>query len=366
MIGMKKKICISFEHLVASDGVSRSAIAIANLLDEHGYDVTLVPLFRIENKLLGTVNSGVHLQKVFGFYFHGFAQIVDLFPDSLLYWWIFKRHHYDLEIAFQKDLPIKIIGARCNDGKPRRLAWIHTYDEGLALRKQYERIGKVICVSKQNSDRLSKELPSVVSDYSYNPIDEQVIIEQSKESIDIKRPSDCPLFVSVGRHSPEKGYIRLLDIIARLRNEGYKMKLWLIGGGVQHDELIDHSNRLGLQDIVYFTGQTSNPHKYTVHGDIFVCSSYREGYSTACTESIMLGIPVITTNVGGSREIIEDSGAGIHCDIDDESLYKAIKKVLDNPILITKWKNVLETNKNKFSQRMRTQKLFKIVEEQID
>lgn len=359
---MKKKICISFEHFVASNGVSRSAIAIANLLDEKGYDVTLVPLFRIEKKLMETMNSEVHLQKVFGFYFRSFAQILDLIPDSILYWWIFKRKNYDLEIAFQKDMPIKIIAAGPK-GKTKRLAWIHTYDEGLSLRKQYERIGKVVCVSKQNSVRLSEELPSVQSDYSYNPIDEKIVVEQSKESIDLKRPTDCPLFVSVGRHSPEKGYMRLLNIIARLRDDGYKMKWWLIGGGVQHDELVNHSNELGLQDIVLFTGPTSNPHKYTVHGDVFVCSSYREGYSTACTESVMLGVPVITTDVGGSREIIEESGTGIHCGLDDEALYHAIKKVLDNPDIIKDWKYSIDKNKKQFSQKVRSQRLFKIVEE---
>ena len=99
---------------------------------------------------------------------------------------------------------------------------------------------------------------------------------------------DCPLFVSVGRHSPEKGYIRLINIIAKLRDEGYKMQLWLIGDGPQHEELVEHCNRLKLNDIVLFTGSTQNPHKYTVKGDVFVCSSYREGYSTACTEAIML------------------------------------------------------------------------------
>lgn len=361
---MKKKICISFEHLVASNGVSRSAIAIANLLDEKGYDVTLVPLFRIENKITETMNPRVHLQKVFGFYFRGFAQIIDLIPDSILYWFIFRNKHYDLEIAFQKDMPIKIIAAGPK-GKAKRLAWIHTYDEGLSLRKQYERIGKVVCVSKQNSDRLSEELPSVQSDYSYNPIDEKIVIEQSKEPIDLKRPTDCPLFVSVGRHSPEKGYMRLLNIIARLRDDGYKMKWWLIGGGVQHDELVNHSNELGLQDVVLFTGSTSNPHKYTVHGDVFVCSSYREGYSTACTEAVMLGVPVITTDVGGSREIIEDSGCGIHCDRDDESLYFAIKKVLDKPSLILEWHNKLKNNLSKFSQSERANRLFNVVEKEL-
>lgn len=347
-----------------SNGVCRAAIAIANILTEYGYDVTLVPLFRVDKQLINSMNPKVHIQKVFGFYFHGLAKIVDLIPDKFLYWWIFSKKGYDLEIGFQYELPIKIVAAgSVNNGK-KRLAWIHTYDEGLHLRKQYERIGKVVSVSKQNCKRLAQELPSVISEYSYNPIDDRVVIELSKESVSNQRP-DCPLLVSVGRHSPEKGYMRLINIIAQLRDEGYKMQLWLIGDGPQHKELVEHSKSLGLNDVVLFTGSTSNPHKYTVQGDVFVCSSYREGYSTACTESIMLGIPVITTDVGGSREIIDDSGCGIHCGLDDASLYQAIKSVLDNPSIIKEWKAILKNTKVSFSQKERAKRLLAVIEEAI-
>jgi glycosyltransferase involved in cell wall biosynthesis len=360
---MKKKICITFEHFVSSNGVSRAAIVIANLLNHRGYDVTLVPLFKVENKLSETLNTGVHLRKIFGFYFRGFAKFIDIIPDNWLYKLIFARHNYDLEIGFQKDMPIKIIAASTHHSCATRIAWMHGYDEGLLLKKQYEIVGRVICVSRKNSERLLRELPSIKADYCYNPTDDKIVVERGKEKIPIERPNEGLLFVSVGRHSPEKGYMRLLNIVKRLKEEGYNFTLWLVGDGPEHDKLISHSRELKVEKIVNFIGATPNPHKFTSKADVFICSSYREGYSTACTESIMLGIPVVTTDVGGSREIIEDSECGIHCALDDESLYNALKEILENPELVSEWKETLLQTKIRFSQEVRAQRLYKIIDE---
>lgn len=359
---VKKKICISFEHMKPSNGVSRAAFSVANLLVKK-YDVTLIPLFSFDKETLKMISPEVHVTPVFGFYFHSFAQIVDLIPDRLLYWFIFGRRHFDLEIAFQMIMPTKIIAGAPRRSKNSRIAWMHGYDEGLVLRSQYERIGKVVCVSRQNAERLAKELPTIVADYCYNPIDDKLVVKQGGEPIELRRPDDCLLFVSVGRHSPEKGYMRLLNIVRRLTDEGYHFRLWLVGDGPQHQQLVSHADELKLGDVVTFTGADTNPHKYTSKADVFICSSFREGYSTACTEAIMLGVPVISTDVGGSREIIEDSEAGIHCALDDEALYNAMKTVLDNPQMIGTWKEKLKTTSKRFSQEERSKKLFDLVEE---
>lgn len=361
----KKRICISFGHLKTSNGVARAAMATANVLAKE-YDVTLVPLFSIEKQALQLVNPEVHVQRVFGFYFRGLVRLVDLIPNIILYKLIFGRFHYDLEIAYQKDLPIKIIGGKYCRNSAKKLAWMHGYDEGVTLRKYYERIGKVVCVSRCNAERLSAELPSLENDFCYNPTDDEKVVSLGKELIELARPADKVLFVSVGRHSSEKGYYRLLDVCARLRDEAYQFSLWLIGDGPEHERLVKHCNELQLGNMVTFTGATPNPHKYTSKADVFVCSSFKEGYSTVCTEAIMLGIPVITTDVGGSREIIKDSECGIQCGLDDDSLFQAMKTVLDNPELIYEWKKVLQKTKDVFSQKERSKKLFKIVNETLE
>lgn len=357
---MRKRICIVFGHLEPSNGISRSAIAMSEILSNNGFDVTLAPLFAIREEAVKTISSGVHIQRVLGFYFRGLPKLVDLIPDRFLYKWILSKKKYDLEIGFEKALSIKIIAAADSRSHASKLAWMHGYDEGLELRTQYETIGKVICVSKCNALRLANELPTISTDYCYNPINEKFIVEQGKADIDIVRPKGV-LFVTVGRLSPEKGYIRLLDIVAKLKSDGYKLNLWIIGDGPEGQKLKAYCNDLNINEIVTFTGAKANPHRYTSKSDVFVCSSFSEGYSTACTEAAMLGVPIVTTDVSGSKEIIDDCEAGLHCGLDNESLYSALKKVLDNPKIIDDWKRVMARTKEKFSQEHRTQRLLEIV-----
>ncbi len=356
------KVCFVFSDLKNSNGVSKAAIAIANLLVSYkDIEVTLIPIYEYEDKMAQNADSRVKIKKVFGFYFRGFDKIVNLIPYKLLYNWIVKPGEYDIEIGFQYNIPTKIIAASSND-KATHIAWIHTYDKGLKLRRFYEKMDKVICVAKYGSDMFKEEIrKNIESDYCYNPVNDTKIVMMGNEPIDIKRPEEF-LFVSVARHSPEKGYDRLLRIVSRLKMDGYSFKMWLVGSGPSHNALIELASQLEINDIVKFLGNQTNPHKYTVHGDVFVCSSYSEGYSTACTESIILGVPVITTPVGGGDEIIKSSKAGILTEMDDESLYQGLKKVLDNPTLVDKWKANLKDTRIKFLEEERSKKLYEIID----
>ncbi len=360
------RICFLFSDLKVSNGVSRAAIAMANLLSQRDdVDITLIALYEYEEEASKLLSSRVHVKKVFGFYFRGFDKLVDLIPHRLLYSLILKKGNYDVEIGFQYNMPTKIVAAS-NHHYAAHIAWMHGYDYGLKLKGCYLKLDKVICVSRCNSERLYKEMDgNVITDYCYNLINDEAIVKNGDADISIKKNSDF-VFVSVGRHSPEKGYSRLLDIVSRLKDGGYKFKLWLIGDGPTHSELINKAKQLKLSDYVVFIGSQENPHKYTSKADVFVCSSFSEGYSTACTEAILLGIPVITTNVSGGEEIIKESQAGLLTEMSDESLYEGMKKALDQPELIQKWKNTLQTTKQKFSQREREKKINEVIDWTIE
>ncbi|MGH7141441.1 MAG: glycosyltransferase family 4 protein [Minisyncoccia bacterium] len=66
--------------------------------------------------------------------------------------------------------------------------------------------------------------------------------------------------------------------------------------------------------------------------DVFVLNSTYEGLSHALIEAMLLGVPIVATNVGGNPELIADGATGLlvppH---DDEALYAALKKVADDP-----------------------------------
>ena len=136
-----------------------------------------------------------------------------------------------------------------------------------------------------------------------------------------------------------KGYDRLLSIINKLIKDRYRIELWLIGDGNQLPVLQRYAETHQLNDNVKFWGFQPNPYSIMSQCNLFVCSSYSEGYSTAITESLILGIPVITTECSGMHELLGDDEFGIITENSESALYKGIKSLLDDFILLNHYKN---------------------------
>ena len=68
--------------------------------------------------------------------------------------------------------------------------------------------------------------------------------------------------------------------------------------------------------------------------DLLVCSSIFEGFSTFVTEGLILGKPIVTTDVSGMREILGDSEYGLITANNDEAFYKGVKRMLTEPGLL--------------------------------
>ena len=65
--------------------------------------------------------------------------------------------------------------------------------------------------------------------------------------------------------------------------------------------------------------------------------------------------------MGGAKEIIEDSEAGLLLENTDDAIYEGMKYVLDNPEKIAQWKETIESTKLKFSHAARSKKLFDLL-----
>lgn len=350
-----------FNHFELQDGVCRSAISIANILARRNdVEITLIPMFKYDKAALEFVDSNVIVKPIFRFYFQGMSSLTKMIPTKLVYKCII-GDRYDVNIAFQFGLSQAIVAAGVSSYH-LSIGWMHGYDTKMLLKKYYLKMDKMISVSKCGAERLRKDLDNkVLVDYSYNPIDDNSVRDQSKAPINILRNENVQ-FVTVGRMSEEKGYARLLKCVERLKNSGYYFSLWLIGAGPQLSELKRLAMDLDINDRVIFFGGQSNPHAYTSKSDIFVCSSYSEGYSTACVEAIMLNVPVISADVSGAKEIIEDAGCGEVVPSTEDGIYNGMKKVLDHPHLIRIWKNILGTTKYRFSPQERFRRFENIVE----
>ncbi|MCO8246696.1 glycosyltransferase family 4 protein [Haladaptatus sp. AB643] len=109
----------------------------------------------------------------------------------------------------------------------------------------------------------------------------------------------------VGRLAPVKNIPLLLRSVKRLRDEtGTDYDLTIVGDGEERERYETLAKELELSDAVRFEGFRSNVREYYRDADVLVLTSVSEGFPTVLMEAQACGLPVVTTDVGGAREIV--------------------------------------------------------------
>ena len=130
------------------------------------------------------------------------------------------------------------------------------------------------------------------------------------------------LLITIGRLVPWKGFAALIDLIPGLQKEFPELKLLVIGAGPDMESLEKKTTELGLSDNVIFAGEVERDVliRYIRVADVFILNSRYEGLSHQILEVMAVGVPVITTAVGGNPEVIEDGKNGYLVRPDDRDL----------------------------------------------
>lgn len=132
--------------------------------------------------------------------------------------------------------------------------------------------------------------------------------------------NDSKKFINIGRFSPEKGQIRLIECFERLWNENKDIYLIIIGGnGKDYNKICNKVNEMESKDNIILIKSISNPYPILNKCDYFVLSSFYEGFGIVIAEADILGKPVISTNIVGPKNfmrkynglLVEDSHDGI-------------------------------------------------------
>jgi glycosyltransferase involved in cell wall biosynthesis len=114
-------------------------------------------------------------------------------------------------------------------------------------------------------------------------------------------------FVCVARLAAKKGQLLLIDALSRLAAEGRVYELTLVGDGPLRGEIEERIDELGLKRQVKLVGwadaQEVKHHIETARA--LVLPSLGEGLPVVVTEAFALGRPVVCTDVGGVRELVE-------------------------------------------------------------
>lgn len=135
-------------------------------------------------------------------------------------------------------------------------------------------------------------------------------------------------FLYLGRIMREKGMDELVASVKRLQSEGKEFVLNLVG--FFEDEYKEQVESLQKDGIVVFHGFQADPRPFYTMADCVVMPSYHEGMSNVNLEAAATGRMVITTDIPGCREAVEDGKTGILCESQNtESLYQALSKCME-------------------------------------
>lgn len=151
-------------------------------------------------------------------------------------------------------------------------------------------------------------------------------------------PSDAPVLISVGGLVERKGFHRVIELLPSLRQRWPGLIYLIVGGasaeGNNRPELERLVDRLGLGDAVRFLGSLPpDALKQPLSAaDVFVLSTRNEGWANVFLEAMACGLPVVTTDVGGNREVVESDHLGIVVPFGDApALEAAIDRALATP-----------------------------------
>jgi glycosyltransferase involved in cell wall biosynthesis len=146
------------------------------------------------------------------------------------------------------------------------------------------------------------------------------------------------LLVCVGRLDRYKGHDHLLDAFAKLARERPRARLVLVGDGRFRDALTARVRSAGLADRVCFTGALGDVRPALAAADVFVQASDEEGLPGAVLEAMAMGLPVVATDVGGTREAVEGGVTGLLVPARDAAaLATAVTRLLDDPGLAARF-----------------------------
>ncbi len=371
---MKKKICIVAEYMYCG-GTEKSLLALLPFFDRDRYEITLLLLAK-KGDLLQELPNDINVIEI---------PLPDDESDELLYGrkealkkviekrnilqtckktirginmmlhtkdgcgrrlWYYKNIDNKIKKYPEKfDVVIDYMGyglfntyyaAYKVEGKTK-ISWIHFEPDEVmpdfcvfsSVLKEYQYI---MCVSEQSRQQMKRMMPELSKQFClfYNIVDVEEIKRKAMEYSIAKKKEQINL-VSVGRLDPQKGFDIGIKVVGKLREHGYPIKWYIVGEGWQREEL-EKLIRESVDNIdcIELVGQKINPYPYIDMCDIYFQPSRHEGYCIALAEARAFCKPIVVTDFAGAKEQLIDGKTGIIVPCDEESLFEALKRVIED------------------------------------
>ena len=225
---------------------------------------------------------------------------------------------------------------------PARIVHIHTTDyihkkKNFLVEKLLSHFSeKIICVSNSVKDFVDQKLGitgrKVCLVYNGCCMNGTSKDDHKFSRFTLGLAKDDFVIIVVASLVPNKGHRVLVDAMKDLVLQFKKLRLLIVGDGPLRSELEAYVSDLRLSEHIFFAGLQKKIFPYLKASDVFVLPSIkREGFGIALIEAMALGKPVIGSDLGGIREIIDDHKTGILFPPgDSKKLADSIKNLIVN------------------------------------
>ncbi|WP_128330208.1 glycosyltransferase [Apibacter sp. HY039] len=367
---MEKKKILFFLHTMRGGGVENVLLNIFNNFEKTNFQFTLL-LIRKEGDFFSQIPKNVQIKYLaLGNEFLSNLKFINilqkiyrkvklkiLLKNPYFIRKFFISEFNDVEIAFLGDL-IPILD-KIKRADSFTIGWVHgdIYASRSDLNMKKEilssslNLDKVVYVSNKALENGILWNPKISSNaiVIYNPIDKENILSKSLKKIDFNY--DEITFICVGRLSGIKGYDNVLKVHQRLIKDGFRHHVIIIGKGEDESIVRSTIEKYKIRETFHLLGHKQNPFPYLKASDIYLLNSKSEGYPLAVKEALLLGKPMIVTNVGGVTEIVDESNA-IIIDYDENQLYNAMKKMITDKEFRNKLQLVNQKHYKEYDQNI--------------
>lgn len=234
------------------------------------------------------------------------GKVINVIRRGTLLRRIKKREHIDIAYSLG---PTANLANIASGGSAKKWLGIRSYmDMGhpKQIRLFCKSADRVICCSETICREVREKYRCDKAVTLQNPFDLQEVKALSEQEEAQLPWNEGRILISMGREDVVKGFWHLMKSFSLVHGKLPDTRLMIIGMGefLPYRELV---RKLGIDDVVYFTGLKKNPYPYLKKGSLYVLTSYYEGFPNAMVEAMSMGLPVIATDcMTGPREILED------------------------------------------------------------
>lgn len=375
-----RKRILFFINTLDGGGAEKILLDTVKLLDKTKYDIEVKTLVNrgvyIEEikkivKYSYVFDNRFRMQKLNRLYYSIILRISKLLSAKLQYK-LFIRNTYDVEIAFMEGASTKILSASKNNFL---YAWVHVdliempdsckaYILKKSEGKCYKKFKKIFCVSTDVETSVKNKFHlKENTQVQLNVLDEQSVKNKALEECeDFLFKNKNLNFISIGRLSPQKNYLSLIEVMHKMVMNGYYINLYILGDGLEKKKILQKIGEYNLDKNVKLLGFKKNPYKYLKACDAFVCSSLTEGFSTVVSEAVILEVPIITTKCAGMYDILGDSKYGYVVDNSEVGLYNGLVDFTTNKDLFEHYQTMVKKRSRFFSKELRKAELENILD----